>query len=76
MNVASQLVPIHERRGRKWALASVSNSEMSGFLDEQGGTRVYGEAYMWYVAAENPRTTPLIEKRAIYGWTPVKGGKN
>jgi hypothetical protein len=41
---------------------------MSGFYDEQGGTRVCGEAYMWYVAAENPRTTPLIEKRAIYGW--------
>jgi hypothetical protein len=41
---------------------------MSGFYDEQGGTRVCGEAYMWYVAAENPRTTLLIEKRAIYGW--------
>jgi hypothetical protein len=42
---------------------------MSGFYDEQGGTKVCGEAYMGYVAAENPRTTPLIEKRAIYGWT-------
>jgi len=42
---------------------------MSSFDDEQGGTRVGGEAYVGYVAAENPRTTPLIEKRAIYGWT-------
>ena len=23
---------------------------------------------MWYVAAENPRRTLLIGKRAIYGW--------
>jgi hypothetical protein len=45
---------------------------MSGFLDEQGRTRVCGEAYMWYVAAENPRRTPLIEKRAIYGWKLAK----
>ena len=42
--------------------------DKSGF-DEQGGTRVCGEAYMVCVAAENPQTTPLIEKRAIYGWT-------
>jgi len=32
---------------------------------------------MMYVAAENPRRTPLIGKRAIYGWTlsalPTKG---
>jgi hypothetical protein len=50
---------------------------MSNFFDEQGRTRVYGEAYMMYVAAENPRRTPLIGKRAIYGWTlsalPTKG---
>ena len=26
---------------------------------------------MWYVAAENPRTTSLIEKTAIYGWALV-----
>jgi hypothetical protein len=61
-------VPIHERLTRRWALAQVSNSEMSGFFDEQGHTRVCGEAYMWYVAAENLRRTPLIGKRAIYGW--------
>jgi hypothetical protein len=42
---------------------------MGVFFDEQGGTRVCGEAYMGYVAAENPRTTPLTEKKAIYGWT-------
>jgi hypothetical protein len=42
---------------------------MSGFFDEQGGTRICGEADMGYVAVENPRTTPLTEKRAIYGWT-------
>ena len=41
---------------------------MSSFFDEEGGTRVYGEAYMGYVAAENPRTMLLIEERAIYGW--------
>jgi len=41
---------------------------MSNFFDEQGHTRVCGEAYMWYVAAENPRRTLLIGKRAIYGW--------
>jgi len=45
---------------------------MSSFFDEQGGTRVCGEAYMGYVAAGDPRTTPLIEKGAIYGWTPSK----
>jgi hypothetical protein len=42
---------------------------MTNFFDEQGRTRVYGQAYMMYVAAENPRRTPLIGKRAIYGWT-------
>jgi hypothetical protein len=40
---------------------------MSGFFDEQGGTRVCGKTHMGYVAAENPQTTPLTEKRAIYG---------
>jgi hypothetical protein len=45
---------------------------MSGFFDEQGHTRVCGEAYMWYVAAENLRRTPLIGKRAIYGWKLVE----
>jgi hypothetical protein len=42
---------------------------MSSFFDEQGRTRVYGEAYMMYVSAENLRRTPLRGKRAIYGWT-------
>jgi hypothetical protein len=41
---------------------------MSNFFDEQGRTRVYGEAYMMYVAAQKPRRTPLRRKRAIYGW--------
>ena len=49
---------------------------MNSFFDEQGRTRVCGEAYMRYVAAgavfkaaaANPRRTPLIEERAIYGW--------
>jgi hypothetical protein len=40
---------------------------MSNFFDEQGHKRVYGEAYMMYVAAENAWRTPLIGKRAIYG---------
>jgi len=43
-------------------------SAVGGF-DEQGGTRVRGEVLLRRIAADNPRTTPLIEKRAIYGWT-------
>jgi len=35
---------------------------MSSFDDEQGGTRVGGEVRLRRIAAENPRTTPLIEK--------------
>ena len=46
----------------------VSNLEMSNFFDEQGRTRVSAEAYMMYVAGENPRRTPLIGKRAISRW--------
>jgi hypothetical protein len=41
---------------------------MRSFFDEQARTRVFVEAYRWYSADENPRRTPLIEKRAIYGW--------
>ncbi len=41
---------------------------MSILCSEQGRTRVYAEAYFSYVAGENPRRTPLREKRAIYGW--------
>ena len=52
----------------KWAQMSVSNSEMSIFCSEQGRTRGYAETYFSYVAGENPRRTPLREKRAIYGW--------
>jgi len=63
------LASVHRRTPKKEvALASVSNSEMSNVFDEQGHTRVCGEAYMWYVAAENLRRTLLIGKRAIYGW--------
>jgi hypothetical protein len=39
--------------------------------DEQGRTRVFVEAYRWYSADGNPRRTPLIGKRAIYGWKLV-----
>jgi len=42
---------------------------MSHFFVEQGRTRVFGEAYLLYAAAGNPRRTPLSGKRAIYGWT-------
>ncbi len=48
---------------------------MSNFFDEQGRTRVYAEAYMRYVADENPRRTRLIGKRAISGWKLI-GGHN
>jgi hypothetical protein len=41
---------------------------MSNFIDEQGRTRVCAEAYVEYIAGENPRRTPLIGKRAISGW--------
>jgi hypothetical protein len=41
---------------------------MRNFFDEQGRTRVFVEAYRWYSAGANPRRTPLIGKRAIYGW--------
>jgi hypothetical protein len=41
---------------------------MRNFSDEQGRTRVFVEAYRWYSADGNPRRTPLIGKRAIYGW--------
>jgi hypothetical protein len=56
---------------------------MRSFSDEQGRTRVFVEAYRSYSAdglftsrrryllkppGANPRRTPLIGKRAIYGW--------
>ena len=41
---------------------------MSILCSEQGRTRVDAEAYISYVAGENPRRTPLRGKRAIYGW--------
>ncbi len=50
----------------------ISNSEMSNFFEEQGRTRVYAEAYMKYVAGENPRRTQLFGKRAISGWKLVE----
>ncbi len=50
----------------------VSNLEMSNFFEEQGRTRGYAEAYMKYVAGENPRRTQLLGKRAISGWKPVR----
>jgi hypothetical protein len=45
---------------------------MRNFSDEQGRTRVFVEAYRWYSADGNPRRTPLIVKRAIYGWKLTK----
>jgi hypothetical protein len=30
------------------------------------------EAYLKYVEGGNPRRTPLIGKRAIYGWKLIK----
>jgi len=45
---------------------------MRNFSDEQGRTRVFVEAYRWYSADGNPRRTPLIGKRAIYGWKLTK----
>jgi hypothetical protein len=41
---------------------------MRKFSDEQGRTRVFVEAYRSYSADGNSRRTPLIGKRAIYGW--------
>jgi hypothetical protein len=41
---------------------------MSNFCPDQGRSRVYGEAYYLYAAAENPRKTQIRAKRAIYGW--------
>ncbi len=41
---------------------------MSNFCPDQGHTRVYGEAYSQYAAAENPRRTQIRAKKAIYGW--------
>ena len=41
---------------------------MSTLCSELGRTRVYAEAYLPYVAGENPRRTPLRTERAIYGW--------
>jgi hypothetical protein len=46
---------------------------MRAFFDEQGRTRVFVEAYTEYAADGNPRRTPLIGKRTIYGW---KLGRN
>jgi hypothetical protein len=45
---------------------------MSNFCPDQGRTRVYGEAYSLYAAAENPRRTQIRAKRAIYGWKLIK----
>jgi hypothetical protein len=45
---------------------------MRSFSDEQGRTRVFVEAYRWYSADGNLRRTPLIVKRAIYGWKLVR----
>jgi len=42
---------------------------MSIFFDDQGRTRVFAEAYIWYVAGGNQRRTQFIGKRAISGWT-------
>jgi hypothetical protein len=41
------------------------------FFPDQGRTRVYGEAYSLYAAAENPRRTQILAKKAIYGWKLV-----
>jgi hypothetical protein len=41
---------------------------MRSFSDEQGRTRVFVEVYISYSADGNLRRTPLIGKRAIYGW--------
>ena len=32
---------------------------------------VYAEAYVWYVAGENPRRTQFSGKMAICGWTLI-----
>ena len=42
---------------------------MSNSCVTQGRTRVCGEAYTEYTAAENPRRTQRGAKRAISGWT-------
>jgi hypothetical protein len=47
---------------------------MRSFSEEQGRTRVFVEAYRRYSADGNPRRTPLIGKRAIYGWKLVRIG--
>jgi hypothetical protein len=38
------------------------------FYDGQGRTRVFGESYVKYVAAGNPRRTKSIVKKTIYVW--------
>jgi len=42
-----------------------SRFKMSNFLDEQGRTKAYDEAYLSYVEEVSLRRTPLIGKRAI-----------
>ena len=68
----NQLVPIRKlRRARSsltWKCAIFSMSP------PEAETRVYDEAYWSYVEEVNPRWTPLIGKRAISGWKPIRGG--
>ena len=42
---------------------------MWDFFVEQGRTRLFGEAYLLYAAAGNPRRTQISGKMDIYGWT-------
>ncbi len=44
---------------------------MRNFCVGHGHTRVCGEAYSVYVAAENLRRTLYNAKKIIYGWTIV-----
>jgi len=44
------------------------NSLMRIFFAGRGRTRVFGEAYMKYSAAGNPRRTKLNGEKTIYGF--------
>jgi hypothetical protein len=43
------------------------------FFAGQGRTKVCGEAYFTYAAVGNLRRTPPRGKKAIYGWTLIRG---
>ena len=67
------LVPIHDCSRRRWALVSVSNSEMKQFFARSRKSRDCAEAYRGTSHKRSRRLTPRLRKRAIYGWKLPKG---